>query len=459
MTTHSPFRHPQALTPDQRVHRAWWLLVGNLILPGTAQVVAGSRRFGRFMLGMWLTVWAVLLVVGLLALLWRAPLLFLATTNAFILALWVVVLFVCLCCVLSHLDALRLTRLVSLDRLAAPLVGIVGFAIAFVPFIAAATTSQVALQVNDTVHTLFGGPSAGVKLPADGRYNIMLLGADRGSDREGLRPDSISVMSFDAITGKATVIGLPRAMESFPFAPGPMHDAYPNGYEDCLVDTCYLNAVYTEATQSWADKYPDAKAHGSEPGIEATKEAVEGITGLDIQYFALIDMAGFANLVDALGGVTIDVKERVGIGINDDGSPGWQPATQFIEPGLQHMDGSTALWYARSRYETTDFARMQRQRDLQAAIIAAATPANLASRIGPVTDAVEKLVETDMPEGIAGIVADLLVKSRSAGTVQLELVPPNFDQGNPDIPRIHAAVKASFSQEPAGATSTPSPTG
>ena len=72
------------------------------------------------------------------------------------------------------------------------------------------------------------GPS---EPPVDGRYNILLLGGDAGPDRDGLRPDSISVVSVDAETGQAVTIGLPRNLESVPFAEGsPLADAYPEGY-------------------------------------------------------------------------------------------------------------------------------------------------------------------------------------------------------------------------------------
>ncbi|MFD0996029.1 LCP family protein required for cell wall assembly [Pseudoclavibacter chungangensis] len=444
---------PSLRTPDTgdarlMTRRAWWLVLGNFVLPGTAQVVAGNRRFGRFMLGLWLTGIVLLVVVGVCALVFRAPILVTATSElgirAVVLVMWIFIA----CWFLSQIDALRLTRLIKLDALARPLIAIIAVVLAIVPSIVGLTAGNVANQVASTVHTLFGGDSAGIKWPTDGRINILLLGGDRGADREGLRPDSISVMSFDVLTGRSTTIGIPRNTESFPFADGPMKERYPDGYNDCDVDVCYINSVYTEVQLYHTDLYPDAAAKGSEPGIEATKEAVEGITGLQIHYFALIDMAGFAELIDALGGVTIDVTEKVWLGINDDGSEGWTEPTEYIDVGVQKMDGATALWYARSRYNTTDYARMERQRELQAAIIAEMTPANLASRIGPVTDAVEKLVETDMPEGEAGMVADLLLRSRSQPQTTLELVPPLVDPANPDIDVVQQAIQDSFTADP-----------
>lgn len=446
-----PLRHPDASSPALMTRRAWWLLLSNLVIPGTAQVLAGSRRFGRFMLRLWLTGIVLLVVVALMALFWRAPLLFLGTTTLGLAAICAVFLGFVVCWIASQLDALRLTRLIKIDALARPLIGIVGVVLAVIPAIVGIGAINVTSQVQGTVDALFGGAKGGIELPSDGRINIMLLGGDRGDDREGLRPDSISVMSFDVFSGRAVSIGIPRALESFPFSEGPMRDAYPNGYgndDGCEVDVCYLNSVYTEVELVSPEMYPNAVDEGSEPGIEATRDAVEGITGLKMHYYVLVDMAGFAGLIDALGGVEINVTKPVGIGINDDGSPGWQPATEWIEPGLQTMDGSTALWYARSRYETTDFERMERQRELQAAIIAKLTPANILANLDPVLDAAENIVVSDMPQGMSGLVADLLVRSRGQQSTTLELVPPLVDQEYPDIEGVHQLIQDAIDNPP-----------
>ena len=456
-----PLRHPDQSQPALMTRRAWWLLLANVLLPGTAQVLAGSRRFGRFMLGLWITGVLLVIAVVLMALFVRGPLLVLGTSTLGLALLCGVFLLFAVCWMISQFDALRLVRLVKLDALARPLIGIIGVVLAVVPVVFGVAAVNVTAQVQNTVGTLFGGKKGGIEMPSDGRINILLLGGDRGADREGLRPDSISVMSFDVLTGKAVTIGIPRTFESFPFSAGPMRDKYPNGYgndDGCEVDVCYLNSVYTEVTNVSSTMYPDAADRGSEPGIEATRDAVEGITGLKIHYFVLIDMAGFAGLVDALGGVDINVTERVGLGINDDGSPGWQPATQWIEPGMQHMDGSTALWYARSRYQTTDYARMERQRQLQAAIIAAMTPGNLLPRLSPVLDAAEKLIESDMPQGVAGAVADLLLRSRGQANATVELVPPQVDPGNPDIKAVQQLIRETIANPPQPTTTSPVPT-
>ena len=96
-----------------------------------------------------------------------------------------------------------------------------------------------------------------------------------------------------------------------------MQDRYPNGHEGHADSTCGwgsgINQLRTEVEvcQDGNALYPDAVANGSEPGIEATKDAAEGILGIEIPYYVFLDMHGFAALVDALGGVDITVEERL----------------------------------------------------------------------------------------------------------------------------------------------------
>src|SRR5262245_61631864 len=79
-----------------------------------------------------------------------------------------------------------------------------------------------------------------------------------------------------------------------------------DGY-DC--DACYINSLSTGGVD-----HP-SQFHGyDDPGLEATIEGVEGVTGLSINYWAMVNLAGFDALVDALGGVTVDVPKPIPIG-------------------------------------------------------------------------------------------------------------------------------------------------
>ena len=111
----------------------------------------------------------------------------------------------------------------------------------------------------------------------DGRYNILLLGADSGRDRVGTRPDSIQLASIDADTGSAVTFGFSRDTENINFRPGStMARLMPAGWN--CGDECLLNGLYTWA-QDNAAKFP---AGTQSPGVLATREAVEALSGLDI---------------------------------------------------------------------------------------------------------------------------------------------------------------------------------
>ena len=281
----------------------------------------------------------------------------------------------------------------------------------------------------------------GYTSPVDGRYNIMLLGADSGGDRFGLRPDSISVISIDATTGKTVNIGIPRNMQRVSFSSGsPMLQVYPNGWT-CGID-CLINAIYKDVTDNHAELYPDAVKRGSTPGIEATRDALEWVTGLTIQSYVLIDMASFSALIDSLGGIDIDVKQRLPIGgQNDDASD----AKGWIEVGKQHMDGYHALWYARSRHTTSDYDRMNRQHEVENAVLKQMEPANVLTRFQSIAGAGEKLVKTDIPAPMLATYVELATKARKQGIKALPLVPPLVDQVRPDFEAIRAKIKSTLS--------------
>lgn len=435
-----PLRQPDSTDPEFMTRRAWWLVAANAIVPGAGPLLAGNRRFGRLGLRLWLYAIIAILVAVLLFFVFRGPLLFMLTTWWGLGIVAGVVLGYGLWMSITMFETLRQVRLFRVDAFARGLVTVVAVVLGVIPIFVGGFGAANILQAQSAVQSLFGPPSGGLKLPSDGRINVLLLGGDAGETREGMRPDSVSVMSFNGFTGQLASVGIPRTTVNFGFAEGPMNDLYPNGYSSCNVSACYLNSVYTEVTYYDYDMYADAEEHGSDKGIEATKDAVEWITGLDIHYYVFINMDGFSDLIDAMGGVTIDVKEPVVMGANDEGQEGWKPPVGTIEPGVQTMDGYTALWYARSRYETTDYDRMQRQRELQDAIIAQ-LPKALLSNSGPILDVIDEVVQTDIPKGAAGMIADLVLKSRGRDdTVKLQLSPPNVDPDNPDYETVWQLV-------------------
>ena len=423
-----------------RFRRAVTLLLMTLLLPGSAQLVAGRRRVGRIALRVWLGVLGTLAAVVLLGLVWHGFVYWLAS-NTVVLGFVRLVL-----CVLAvgwaglFLDAWRLGRpleLLQKQRLAmVGLNGVLCFAVAGSLLFA----SHVVAVQKGFISAMFGD---GVATAAHhGRYNILLLGGDSGRDRWGLRPDSITVASVDEDTGKTVLFGLPRNMMNFPFPRGSvMADQFPDTY-DCA--TCELNSLAT-----YAADHKDLFQGYSNPGVEATKEGVEGITGLKINYYAMVNLQGFRSMVEALGGLRLNVRDRIPIG----GVGG--PVTGYIEPGVQRLNGFQTLWFARSRESADDYSRMARQKCVINAMLQQLSPRTVITKFEGIAKASEKLVTTDLPASELGTFAQLAMKARSQPLRTVSFVPPAISTGNPDITKIktmvHNAIDRSDGKASSGA--------
>ena len=412
------------------------------MVPGSAQLVAGNRKFARIAITATLSFWAIALLTILVGLIDKNGLLFRVIPVNFVFGFLALVLTVysILFAVLA-IDTLRLMRLGRLYQrerwiafgglVLAAVIGTSGLSWA-------GNTAGVSAGALGTIFN-----QSGFTTPVDGRYNIMLLGADSGRDRFGIRPDSISVISINAATGQAVNIGLPRNLQHVGFVAGsPMLKVYPNGW-NCGFE-CLINAIYKDVTDNHSDLYPDAVKHGSTPGVEATRDAVSYVTGLKIQSYVIVDMAAFSSLIDALGGIDINVQQRLPIGgQKDDLSDvkGW------IEAGQQHMNGYTALWYARSRHSTNDYDRMRRQHEVEDQVLKQMDPANVLSRVQQIMSAGKELVKTDIPSGMLFEYKNLAGKAKAYGIKSLNITPPNYDPVYPNFSKIHADIKAKFDAE------------
>ena len=435
LTTGNPVRNPDLSSSHTMTKRAWWLVILNILIPGSAQLLAGSRKVGRLAVRLTFTLWIVAIAAGLVYYFAPRFLYGLATNEIALTVIQGVLIIYAVLWMALTLDTLRLVRLVRAGPRARPLIAAFAVLALAVSAGGAGYAAMVAGVSRDTLGALFA--SGDYQDPVDGQYNILLLGGDAGPDRTGLRPDSISVASINADTGATTIIGIPRNFENVIFSDGsPLWNPFPSGY-DCG-DECLINYLYTYG-QEHPDLYPDAVAAGSQPGIEATRDAVSGVTGLVLQYYVVIDMQGFSQLVDSLGGVTIDVPTRVAIG----GITGAKPM-YYVEPGVQHFDGEGALWYARSRYDGNDYDRMQRQRQVQAAILSQAQPANVLTKFQDVAEAGVQVVSTDIPSAMLPSLVDLATRARERPLGSLELVPGVIDNVDHDYDEIHALVQSAL---------------
>ncbi len=434
-------------TPDQRsaptmTKRAWWLVGLNLLIPGSAQLLAGDRRLGRFGVGATFLLWSLVLAGIVVWLVAHSAIISLVTNPVGLTVVQVLLAGYAVLWIVLTLDTLRLTRLVNTLPSVRPAIAGLAILSLVVTAGAAGYGAASAGSARSAVTTIFAGTD--MAPPVNGRYNILLLGGDAGPDRTGLRPDSTSVASIDAATGATTIIGIPRNTEQVQFAKGsPLYGPFPQGYN--CGDLCLIDYLYTYAEEH-PSLYPSAAAAGSSPGIEAMKDASEGVTGLTIQYYALIDMQGFADLVDALGGVTIDVPAALPYGPVTATKPyGTFPA------GSQHMNGALALWYGRSRYMGNDYERMARQRQVQQAIVKQFQPAIILTKFQDIAKAGSQVVKTDVPSGALPGFVDLADKARKLPVTHLELVPPTFNPAKPDYAKLHAAVTAAIAATAASA--------
>jgi LCP family protein required for cell wall assembly len=416
--------------------RAWYLVVLNILIPGSAQVLAGNRRAGRFALGATIVLWALLAITLVVYLLNRNILIAIFTNSIALWAAVLVLVFYAALWIFTTLDTLRLVRLVRVAPSARGFVAGLSVVVLAVTAGGAGFAAANAVSAIGVLDAVFSGGE--VAAPVDGRYNILLLGGDAGPDRMGMRPDSISVVSIDAETGAAVIFGIPRNLERATFVEGsPLYGPFPNGY-DCG-DECLVSYLYTYGEEH-PELYPDAVDEGSLPGIEATRDAAEGILGLTLQYYVLIDMQGFADLIDALGGVELTIADDVPYGANtyDDGSPA--PPAGVIKAGTYVLPGWKALWYARSRYGTNDYIRMERQREVQEAMLRQFEPGNIVLKFQAVAAAGARVVSTDIPQPMLSHFVDLGSKTRELPIEKLNLVPPEFDGVNPDYAYIQSRV-------------------
>jgi polyisoprenyl-teichoic acid--peptidoglycan teichoic acid transferase len=400
-----------------------------LVLPGSAQLAAGHHRLGRVALRIWATLWFLALLAALLTLILPEAALAVVTLGPTLVAIKTVIIVLGLGWVALIVDAWRLAHPWELERWGWLGFSALSLAVAltiFGGFIAVA--SMVSAQHDLTTTVFSGGGDQAAKL---GRYNVLLMGGDAGRDRVGLRPDSMTVASIDADTGRTVLISLPRNMQAAPFPSySPLHARFPHGYR-CSDGSCMLNAVYTYASEH-RDLYPGVQ----NPGAQATKEAVEGATGLTINYWVLIDLKGFQSLVDSVGGINMDVYRRVPIG------GGSTKIHGYVEAGKnRHLNGYEALWFARSRADSSDYDRVVRQKCVMSAMLNQFDPITVLTKFNKIAAASRQVVATDIPTSEIGAMIDLALKAKRLPVSSVAMMPPLINPNSPDFTLVRHSVE------------------
>lgn len=304
-----------------------------------------------------------------------------------------------------------------------------------------------------TIDSVFGG---GQDLDGDGRNDpvtdadtlfadqervtVYLIGRDSGEGRTGTRVDTQLVASIDPRTGDSTVISIPRnlAMPIFPEG-SELAERWPNGFQYYGTEQSMINAVWT-----WAEEEPSAISdpQGLEPGMFATMQAVEGSLGIDLDYYASVDMEGFEDLVDALGGVEIDVERPIPLGGGKNANTGApNPIYDWIDPGMQTLDGKHALWYVRSREGADNYDRMCRQQRMIETTLGQMNPQELAVAYPKLASSLGSHIQTSIPQNELSAFVELAAKMQTGEMEAPQInndVTPTYA---PDYDELHEWVR------------------
>jgi polyisoprenyl-teichoic acid--peptidoglycan teichoic acid transferase len=406
--------------------RALLLTAGSLLLPGLAHLRAGRRLTGGLLLtGYLLLVGAAVVYAlrlsrdGALRLAVQTDTLAAIIAGAGVLAVaWCVML-------VSSYRAVRPSPLNLPGRLtAATVVGALCLAVV-APL---GFGARNAYLQRDLIHSVFSDDKPAFKTGEDvwankPRLNVLLLGGDYGRDRTGVRTDSMILASIDTHTGDTVLLGLPRNLQRAAMPNGPARERFPDGFTgDGAPGNNLLNAVW-----EYGVHHPDMVPGSDDPGPDLLKGTVGTILGQHVDYYVLVNLFGFRDIVQALGGVTIRITEPIPYGQQG----------RVLEPGLRKLNGNQALWYARSRTNSSDYQRMDRQRCMMGAIARQASPQVVLTRFQQIASATKKVVATDLPASLLPPLVTLAGKARTAQIDSVTFSPPLIKPHRPDYHTIH----------------------
>ena len=402
---HRPRRAEQRGTRRSFGASIGWTLVG-LPFPGAGLLATRHRALGATLLGL------AFFVVGGVAVSYvaaRDTLLSLAQ-PAMLDAAWVLMAVFTVVwvgsLVLTHLS-LRPERPNLWQRLVSTVfITIVSLAVTVPGF----TVARMIFDTSSLISDVFSSPgTTGPRASASAttsvapwqerpRLNLLLLGGDSGTKRDvslGARTDTVILASIDTASGDTVLFSLPRQTARMPFpAASPLASYYPYGFTDGnpLNAEYFLNAMYNNVP---ARVGADALGNVQNPGAEVLKISVGEALGLPVDYYVMVNMDGFVEFVNALGGVTVNINKPVAMGGNTSLK---QPPNRWLYPGPdQHLNGREALWFARGRYGTEDYERMGRQRCVINALVKQASPTKVLTNFEALTKAGNNIVETDVP--------------------------------------------------------------
>jgi LCP family protein required for cell wall assembly len=278
------------------------------------------------------------------------------------------------------------------------------------------------------------------------RLNILLIGADEQGG--GHNTDTLIVLSVDPVSKQVAMFSLPRDTVDVPIPPGPARSIFGSLYRG-KINSFFVNLP------SRADMFPGETDRARR--YNGVKALLGELYGLDIKYYVEVNFDGFTRVVDALGGITVNVQ----VPVADNRYPGERGTLRriYIPVGVQHMTGAQALVYARSRYSSNDYERGQRQQRVLLSLRQSVDIATILPRVNSLAAALSQAVRTDVPREL---VPQLLSLAQSVDTRSLRsyvFAPPRYGREEirarqgfviiPNIARIRAAVAEAFVVDPA----------
>jgi LCP family protein required for cell wall assembly len=264
-------------------------------------------------------------------------------------------------------------------------------------------------------------PSPGPSPEPGERINVLLMGIDSGPRRNHALTDTLIVVSLDSDGQTVSMVSIPRDMVDVPLGNGKTFEPK-------------INSLLGYANRN--------KAEFPQGGTRALQQAVGALLGIPIHYYSKIDLGGFVEVVDAVGGIDVNVKRALadpnygGYGVG----PGWS-----ISAGKHHLDGKNALAYARIRKSNgeSDFTRAERQQQVLIAIRDKAVRNNLLLSLPRLLDALAGTVRTDVPDDRLPELAALAEEIGADRTLQVVIRGnmvrsggPNHPYGSVQIPNI-----------------------
>lgn len=273
----------------------------------------------------------------------------------------------------------------------------------------ASVTSQ---QPADPGVTIIGDASSPVWTGQE-RVNVLLLGVDQRQDEKGqpTRSDTMIVLTLDPVSKTGGMLSIPRDL----WVAIPLKEVG----EERINSANFFGDVY---------KYP-----GGGPAL--AKKTVSLNLGIPIHYYARVDFQGFERVVDSIGGINVDVQTP----LRDDQYPDGNYGTIriFIPAGLQHMDGQTALIYARSRHSDSDFGRIKRQQQVLMALREQGLQLGLLPKLPFLFTTLKDSVATDVPAKEALVLAQLAaqidVKNITSRSIDPNMVTEYITPGGADV--------------------------